>query len=412
MNDGPETPTKPSAVVIGGGPSGLAAAEALLDAGCHVELHDAMPSLGRKFLMAGKSGLNISNAEALEALLDRYGPARPRLEPALRAFGPAEITAFARDLGIETFTGSSGRIFPTGFKAAPLLRAWLRRLRAKGLRIHVRHRWQGFGDQGSLCFETPAGPLALPRPRALVLALGGASWPQLGSDGSWRAALDAAGASTRPFGASNCGFDVAWSEIFRDRFAGQPVKPASLSFGSQVVRGEFVVTATGIEGGAIYPLAAEARRALDRGEPAVLRIDLMPGQDEAAVAVALSKPQGRHSLTDHLRRCLGLTGVRAGLLREGATAAELANPAAIARRLKALPLALARPRPIAEAISTEGGVALEALDDSFMLTALPGVFCAGEMIDWDAPTGGYLLTACLALGRAAGQGAARWCAAT
>ena len=348
-----------AAVVIGGGPAGLMAAESLLDAGHAVALYDAMPSLGRKFLMAGKSGLNISHAEPLETLLDRYGPARPRLEAAIRAFGPAEIVAFAAGLGIETFTGSSGRIFPAGFKAAPLLRAWLRRLRAKGLKIHVRHRWCGFGDLGALRFETPDGVRDVPAPAATVLALGGASWPSLGSDGAWRPLLAARGVATHDFAASNCGFDVAWSEVFRERFAGQPVKPVAVRFGEREVRGEFVVTRSGIEGGAIYPLAAAARHALDQGRPAALLLDLMPGRDEASLIAALSKPQGRHSLTDHLRRCLSLGGVRAGLLREGAAQADLASPQAIARRLKALPLPLLRARPIAEAISTEGGGALD-----------------------------------------------------
>ncbi|MFZ2871845.1 TIGR03862 family flavoprotein, partial [Zavarzinia sp.] len=295
------------AMVVGGGPAGLMAAETLLDAGFAVDLHDSMPSLGRKFLMAGKSGLNISNAEPIESLLGRYGSARPRLEDAIRAFGPAEIVAFAAGLGIETFTGSSGRIFPTGFKAAPLLRAWLRRLRARGLKIHVRHRWRGFGPDGTFLFETPDGPLAVERPAVTVLALGGASWPALGSDGVWSPLLAARGIATRDFAATNCGFDVAWSDIFRERFAGQPVKPVAVRFGDHEIRGEFVVTATGIEGGAIYPLAASARRALDEGRPAVLHLDLMPGRDEASLVAALSKPRGRHSLTDHLRRCLGLS---------------------------------------------------------------------------------------------------------
>lgn len=411
MNDAVTSPAPGptrAAVVIGGGPAGLMAAETLLDAGFAVDLYDSMPSLGRKFLMAGKSGLNISNAEPLDALLDRYGPAGPRLEAAIRTFGPAEIVAFAAGLDIETFIGSSGRIFPTGFKAAPLLRGWLRRLRSRGLKIHVRHRWRGFSPDGALSFATPDAPLTVGRPAAVVLALGGASWPALGSDGAWRSLLAARGIATHDFAATNCGFDVAWSDIFRERFAGQPVKPVAVRFGDHEIRGEFVVTATGIEGGAIYPLAAPARRALDEGRPAVLRLDLMPGRDEASLLAALSKPQGRHSLTDHLRRCLGLSGVRAGLLREGAAPSDLATPLAIARRLKSLPLPLARARPMAEAISTEGGVALQALDDNWMLKDLPGVFCAGEMVDWDAPTGGYLLTACLALGRAAGQGAARW----
>ncbi|PWR23253.1 TIGR03862 family flavoprotein [Zavarzinia compransoris] len=393
----------PQAIVIGGGPAGLMAAESLLDAGIAVTLYDAMPSLGRKFLMAGKSGLNLTHAEPAEALLARYGAARPRLEAAIRAFDSAAIRDFALGLGIETFVGSSGRVFPTGFKAAPLLRAWLHRLRGKGLRIMVRHRFTGFDGDG-LRFETPAGPVTAGPADALVLALGGASWPALGSDGAWAPAL---GVAVTPFGPANCGFDVAWSPVFRAGFAGQPVKPVAVTLGTRRQRGEFVVTETGIEGGAIYPLAADAAARLAAGETVDFILDLLPGQDETAVAAALAKPQGRQSLSNHLRRQLGLEGVRAGLLREGATAADLAGPAAIARRLKALPLRLQAARPLAEAISTTGGVALEALDGDWMLKARPGVFCAGEMIDWDAPTGGYLLTACLALGRAAGTAAAR-----
>lgn len=394
------------AIVIGGGPAGLMAAEVLLDAGHPVELYDAMPSLGRKFLMAGKSGLNITHSEPTDALLARYGAAGPRLAAAVRAFDGAAIRDFAAGLGVETFVGSSGRVFPTGFKAAPLLRAWLHRLRGKGLRIHVRHRLTGM-DETALRFETPGGTRLVPKPSACLLALGGASWPELGSDGAWAGFL---GAPVEAFGPSNCGFDIAWSPIFRERFAGQPVKPVTVHLGARAQRGEFVVTDRGIEGGAIYPLAAEAATRLASGETVELHLDLLPGQDEAVIAAALARPQGRQSLANHLRRQLGVEGVRAGLLREGASAADLASPAAIAKRLKALPLRLQAARPIGEAISTTGGVALAALDDDWMLKGRPGIFCAGEMIAWDAPTGGYLLTACLALGRAAGLGAARWIA--
>ena len=407
--NGKEPP--PDAMVIGGGPAGLMAAEVLLDAGHGVTLFDAMPSLGRKFLMAGKSGLNLTHAEPEDALLDRYGPARPRLEAAIRAFDGAAIRAFAAGLGIETFVGTSGRVFPTGFKAAPLLRGWLHRLRGKGLSVRVRHRWQGFGPDGELIFAGPDGAETIvPRPLALVLALGGASWPKLGSDGAWMAPLGAAGVATLPFGPSNCGFDVAWSPVFKGRFAGQPVKPVAVTWAGRRIRGEFVVTETGIEGGAIYPLSAAIAARLGAGERAVLSLDLMPERSEAEIAAALARPRGRHTLTDHLRRSLGLDGVRAGLLREGAAPADLEQTAALARRIKAMPLPLEGARPVAEAISTTGGVALDALDDGWMLKALPGVFCAGEMIDWDAPTGGYLLTACLALGRAAGRGAVAWLA--
>ncbi|RJF87251.1 TIGR03862 family flavoprotein [Oleomonas cavernae] len=401
--------TAPHAVVIGGGPAGLMAAETILDAGYPVTLYDAMPSLGRKFLMAGKSGLNITHGEPIDRLLDRYGPARARLEAAIRAFGPAQIEAFAHDLGIETFTGTSGRIFPVGFKAAPLLRGWLHRLRAKGLLVKVRHRWTGWAEDGRLCFAAPAGPVAV-QASAVLLALGGASWAKLGSDGRWAAAVTDRGVATTPFAAANCGFDTRWSEHFSGRFAGQPVKPVALTFQGQRLRGEFVVTAGGVEGGAIYALAAGLRQALDAGRPAVVDLDLLPERPAEAVAAALSRPQGRHSLANHLRRTLSIEGVRAGLVWELSTAEDRQDMGRLARRLKALPLCLTAPRPIDEAISTAGGISLEALDERWMLRAMPGTFCAGEMIDWDAPTGGYLLTACFATGRAAGQGVATWLA--
>jgi hypothetical protein len=398
-----------AAVVIGGGPAGLMAAETILDAGYPVTLYDAMPSLGRKFLMAGKSGLNITHGEPIDRLLDRYGLARPRLEAAIRAFGPPQIEAFARELGIETFTGTSGRIFPLGFKAAPLLRGWLHRLRAKGVQVKVRHRWTGWADDGRLRFATPAGPAEIAA-SAVVLALGGASWAKLGSDGKWAAAIAAQGIPTTPFAAANCGFDTLWSEHFRSRFAGQPVKPVALAFQGQRLRGEFVVTASGVEGGAIYALSAGLRQALDAGRAAVVELDLLPERSVDAVLAALSRPQGRHSLSNHLRRSLGIEGVRAGLLWELSVAEDRQDMGRLARILKALPLRLVAPRPIDEAISTVGGISLDALDEQWMLRALPGTFCAGEMIDWDAPTGGYLLTACLATGRAAGQGVATWLA--
>ncbi len=402
------SPSSPIAV-IGGGPAGLMAAEVMLDAGLAVTLYDAMPSLGRKFLMAGKSGLNLTHAEPLDRLLDRYGTARGRLETAVRNFGPVQIQDLAQSLGIETFTGSSGRVFPTGFKAAPLLRGWLHRLRGKGLAIKVRHRWTGWGADGSLVFQTPAGTSAAGA-GAVVLALGGASWPSLGSDGQWRAVLAGRGIGTAAFLPSNCGFEVAWTAHFRERFAGQPVKPVALSFGGRRLRGEFVVTASGVEGGAIYTLSAALRDALLAEGHAAVELDLMPEQTREAVQGLLSRPQGRHSLSNHLRRTLGLEGVRAGLLRELAPPEAFHDMARLSAAVKALALPLAAPRPIGEAISTAGGVSLDALDERWMLRGMPGVFCAGEMVDWDAPTGGYLLTACFATGHAAGQGVVSWLA--
>ncbi len=397
--------------VIGGGPAGLMAAQALAEAGCPVDLYDSMPSVGRKFLMAGKSGMNLTHAEDLEPFLGRYGARRAVLEPLVRAFDNAAVRAWAEGLGVETFVGSSGRVFPTDFKAAPLLRAWLRRLKAAGVRVHVRHRWQGWDDTGALVFDTPGGVVTLP-PAATILALGGASWPQLGSDAAWVPWLQARGVEVRSFRPANCGFDVAWSPHFRERFAGQPVKPVVLSCGGQSKAGEFVVTENGIEGGGVYALSAPLRDAIARDGHATLMLDLMPGRDAGRLAGDLSKPRGARSLSNHLRRTLGLEGVKAGLLREVLAPEVLESPSRLAAALKALPLRLNAPRPIAEAISSAGGVPFEALDDGLMIRDLPGVFCAGEMLDWEAPTGGYLLTACfatgLAAGRAAGRAAARW----
>lgn len=395
--------------VIGGGPAGLMAAEALAAAGREVDLFEAMPSVGRKFLMAGKSGMNLTHAEALEPFLGRYGARRAVLEPLVRAFDNAAVRAWAEGLGVETFIGSSGRIFPTDFKAAPLLRAWLRRLKGAGVRVHVRHRWAGWrGD--ALIFDTPDGPRAV-TPSATVLALGGASWPKLGSNAAWVPWLEEQGVAVAPFRPANCGFDVAWSEHFRDRFAGQPVKPVTLSFAGQSKAGEFVVTTHGIEGGGVYALSAPLRDAIERDGHADLLLDLLPGKDVARLERELSKPRGGRSLSTHLRRTLGLEGVRAGLLREVLAPEVLDSPARLAGAMKALPLRLTAPRPLEEAISSAGGVRFEDVDDGLMLKALPGVFCAGEMLDWEAPTGGYLLTACFATGLAAGQAAARWAAA-
>jgi uncharacterized flavoprotein (TIGR03862 family) len=397
------------AAIIGGGPAGLMAAERLLAHGVAVDIFDAMPSLGRKFLMAGKSGLNLTHAEDTERFHARFGAARPHLEAALAAFDAGAIRAWAGDLGVETFTGSSGRVFPTDYKAAPLLRAWLHRLRAAGATIHVRHRWRGWADDGALRFATPAGEARFAAD-ATVLALGGGSWPKLGSDGAWLPLLAAAGVATAPLVPSNCGFDVAWSDHFRERFAGQPVKPVALSFAGQRVVGEFVVTETGIEGGAVYALSAMLRDAIAASGNATLLLDLCLDRGESRLAADLAKPRGKRSIANHLRRTAGLVGVRAGLLREAIPAETFDDPVRLAAAIKALPLRLDAPRPLAEAISSAGGVAFAALDGGFMLTARPGTFCAGEMLDWEAPTGGYLLSACFATGRAAGDAAARWLA--
>ncbi|MFA7431544.1 MAG: TIGR03862 family flavoprotein [Rhodospirillaceae bacterium] len=393
--------------VIGGGPAGLMAAQALTEAGQSVDLYDAMPSVGRKFLMAGKSGMNLTHSEDMEPFLARYGTRRAALEPLVRAFDNAAVRAWAEGLGVQTFVGSSGRVFPTDFKAAPLLRAWLRRLKAAGVRVHVRHRWLGWDDASRLIFETPAGRTTVD-PAATVLALGGASWPQLGSDAAWVPWLRARGVEVAPFRPANCGFDVSWSAHFCDRFSGQPVKPVALSFGEHSRAGEFVITENGIEGGGVYSLAAPLRDAIARDGHANLMLDLMPGRDAARLTTELSKPRGSRSLSNHLRRTLGLEGVKVGLLREILPPEVLDNPHHLAAALKALPLRLIAPRPIVEAISCAGGVPFEGVDDGLMIRTLPGVFCAGEMLDWEAPTGGYLLTACFATGLAAGRAAAAY----
>ncbi|MBI2236713.1 MAG: TIGR03862 family flavoprotein [Magnetospirillum sp.] len=379
--------------IIGGGPAGLMAAEMLAGRGHAVHLFDAMPSVGRKFLLAGKGGMNLTHAEPLGRFTTRYGERADAFASLLAAFGPEQVRAWAAGLGIDTFVGSSGRVFPADFKAAPLLRAWLRRLRELGVTFHMRHRWLGWRD-GALRFAAPAGEV-LASPAATVLALGGASWPQLGSDGGW---VSLFGVEVVPLKPANCGFDVAWSEHFRSRFAGQPLKAVALSFGGRTVRGEAMISDAGIEGGAVYTLSAALR---DAGEP-TLFIDLKPDWSLDKLTAALARPRGSRSLATHLHRTTGLDGVALGLARE------LLGANITVEALKALPLRLKGPRPIAEAISTAGGIRFEALDDRLMLNSRPGVFAAGEMLDWEAPTGGYLLTGCFATGRRAGLGAAEW----
>lgn len=384
------------ALVVGGGPAGLMAAETLAGAGARVLVAEAMPTLGRKLLMAGKSGLNLTRAEPPDAFAAAYTEGGRWLAPVIAEFGPQAVVVWAAGLGIETFAGSSGRVFPRAMKASPLLRAWLRRLEGQGVAIRTRWRWTGW-DGAAACFATPEGPASLAA-RVTVLALGGASWPRLGSDGAWTAILGREGVPLAPFRPSNVGFAVAWSPAMARHF-GAPVKPVRLSAGGASVAAEFVVSARGVEGGGIYALSHRLRD----GAPLVL--DLLPGLAEAEVAARLGRPRGSASLSNHLRRTLGLTPVKIALLRECA-AASLGDAAATARALKALPLPLLGPRPVAEAISTAGGVARSGLDAGLMLGVRPGVFCAGEMLDWDAPTGGYLLTACLATGRHAGRAAA------
>ncbi len=400
------------AVVIGGGPAGLMAAEVLVQGGVRVELFDAMPSVGRKFLLAGVGGMNITHSEPREPFLARYGARRAALEPLLAAFGAEALREWVHGLGMETFVGSSGRVFPAGMKAAPLLRAWLMRLREAGVRFHVRHRWLGWDARGALRFATPQGEQAV-RADAVVLALGGGSWTRLGSDGAWAALLAARGVTVAALRPANCGFDVGWSVHFASRFAGQPAKPVAVTFTDvdgvvQRRRGEFVITANGIEGGLVYALSAGLRDAIEARGDVRVHLDLAPDRAPEALAAALARPRGKDSLASHLRKRAGIEGVKAGLLRECAPPEAFTEPARLAAAIKALALRLVAPRPLDEAISSAGGVAFEALDARLMLRALPGVFCAGEMLDWEAPTGGYLLTACFASGRAAGLGALAW----
>lgn len=387
----------PDALVIGGGPAGLMAAETLADAGARVCLAEAKPSLGRKLLMAGKSGLNLTRDEPLAAFTAAYPQGADWLAPMLAAFGPEEVREWARGLGQPVFTGSSRRVFPRAMKASPLLRTWIARLTAQGVEIRTRWRWQGWRD-GASRFATPEGPAVL-RPEATVLALGGASWARLGSDGAWTGILAREGVEIAPFLPSNVGFAAAWSRAMARHF-GAPVKPVRLSAGGHTIGGEFVITARGVEGGAIYALAPLLR------DGAPLCLDLIPDRTAPEAAHRLARPRGRATLSNHLRKALALPPAKIALLRECAPQS-LARPETIAAALKALPLPLLGPHPLIEAISTAGGVVRAALDADLMLRARPGVFAAGEMLDWDAPTGGYLLTACLATGRHAGRAAAR-----
>ncbi|MEX8495295.1 TIGR03862 family flavoprotein [Sphaerotilus sp.] len=410
--------------VIGGGPAGLMAAETLLAGGARVELYDAMPSVGRKFLLAGKGGLNLTHAEPAATFRARYAERQPEVSAWLDRLDADGLRAWAGELGIGTFVGSSGKVFPAEMKAAPLLRAWLHRLRVAGLTLHMRHRWNGAlvpatepgASRWQLTFDAPAGPQTT-TVDAVVLALGGASWARLGSDGAWQPWLAGQGVDVRPLAPSNCGFDITWSEHLQGKQAGAPLKGVRLTFTDRLGRhfsrlGEAVVSADGIEGNLVYAASALLRDEIAANGHADLHLDLLPAKDLPTLTTALAKGRGARSMPNHLKEQAGLTGVKAALLREGLDAAQwtalCSDPAALANRIKALPLRLTAPRPIDEAISSAGGVRLEAMDAGLMLAALPGVFCAGEMLDWEAPTGGYLLTACFASGRVAGQGALDW----
>jgi hypothetical protein len=401
------------AAVIGAGPAGLMAAEVLASGGAGVTVYDAMPSAGRKFLMAGLGGLNLTHSEALPAFLSRYREAASRLEPAISAFPPQRLREWSEVLGQPTFVGSSGRVFPKAFKASPLLRAWLRRLDAQGVKFAFRHRWTGWDERGRLRFLTPDGERVI-EARTKVLALGGASWPRLGSDGVWVELLAARGIAISPLRPANCGFTVEWSDVFRERFEGQPLKGAELKFGAQAVRGEAVITRTGIEGGAIYALSAELREAVAKSGEAILHVALRPDLDSNELAARFSVPRGKQSLSNFLRKALGLSPVAIGLFQEAVISSgrspSVLSSQSLAVLIGGVPIRLTGVAPIARAISTAGGVSLDELDADFMLRRLPGVFVAGEMLDWEAPTGGYLLQASFATGAAAGRGALKWLA--
>ncbi|WP_122698508.1 TIGR03862 family flavoprotein [Pseudomonas viridiflava] len=402
-------PANTHVAIIGGGPAGLMAAEVLSQAGIRVDIFDGMPSVGRKFLLAGVGGMNITHSEAYPAFLSRYAERAPQIAPLLRAFDADALCQWIHDLGIETFIGSSGRVFPTDMKAAPLLRAWLKRLRDGGVVIHTRHRWLGWNASGALRIASPEGEISV-NPDATLLALGGGSWSRLGSDGAWMLPLEQRGVDLAPLQPSNCGFEVqAWSELMVSKFAGAPLKNIAIGLNDDIPRlGECVITATGIEGSLIYALSAPIREEINRYGAAVIHIDLLPGRPVDKLQAALSKPRGSRSMAKHLHSQVGIEGVKAALLRELTDAETFADPALLARAIKALPLTLVKTRPLDEAISSAGGVRFEAMDERLMLKALPGVFCAGEMLDWEAPTGGYLLTGCFASGRAAGLGIVQW----
>ena len=403
--------SSPRVAVIGGGPAGLMAAEVLSLAGMTVEVYDGMPSVGRKFLLAGVGGMNITHSEPYPAFVSRYAERAQDVREWLEPFDGPRLREWIHGLGIQTFVGTSGRVFPTDMKAAPLLRAWLKRLREAGVVIHTRHRWLGWNADGSLRIVNPQGELAV-RADATVLALGGASWARLGSDGAWVPWLHDRGVPIKPLQPSNCGFEVpGWSALLREKFAGAPLKNVALGLAGEPARkGEFVLTQTGVEGSLVYALSARIREAINHAGSANLHLDLLPDHPVDKVRSILHKPRGSKSMARHLQGQLGLEGVKAGLLRELSDAQTFTDLDALALAIKALPLTLVRARPLDEAISTAGGVDLQGLDKRLMLGAVPGTFCAGEMLDWEAPTGGYLLTACFASGRRAANGVLEWLA--
>jgi uncharacterized flavoprotein (TIGR03862 family) len=405
------TMPKNDIAIIGAGPAGLMAAEVAAQGGAHVTVYDVMPSVGRKFLMAGRGGLNLTHSEPLPAFLSRYGDATPQLAAAITAFPPDSLREWSQALGQPTFVGSSGRVFPEAFKASPLLRAWLRRLDSVGVQFALRHRWTGWDSDGRLAFATPDGTRVVDA-QAAVLALGGASWPRLGSDGGWVEVLAARGVAISPLTPANCGFTVSWSDIFRDRFEGQPLKGVALSFGPYTMRGEAMITRAGIEGGGIYALSASLREAIIHSGKATLHIALRPDFETRELVTRLSLPRGKQSFSNWLRKAGHLSPVSIGLLQEAATVSGVSlsslTTASLAGLINAVPVELNGIAPIARAISTAGGISFDELDADFMIRRLPGVFAAGEMLDWEAPTGGYLLQASFATGAAAGRGVLKW----
>jgi len=392
--------------IIGGGPTGLMAAEVISAQGIHVDVYDAMPSVGRKFLMAGKSGLNLTHAEPFDIFVTRYGKRRAQIEPLLQTFGAEQLLAWVHGLGVQTFVGTSGRVFPVEMKASPLLRAWMQRLTTAGVSLHLRHKLTGIRPDRSLHFHTPAGDVTV-QADAVILALGGSTWRRLGSDGAWAEWLHQAGVAIAPLRPSNCGFDVNWSPAFIEKYEGHPVKPVVLSAGDLLQQGEFIITREGVEGSLVYAASAILRDEIEAHGSVVMHLDLAPDKTEGQLRENLSRPRGSRSLAYHLEKTVGIKGVKAGLLREFVPKAEFTE-SRLASYIKNTPVTLTATRPLDKAISSAGGVSFDALDEQLMLKSLPGVFCAGEMLDWEAPTGGYLLTACFASGYSVGQGVVQW----
>lgn len=396
--------------IIGGGPAGLMAAETLALRGIAVDVYDAMPSVGRKFLMAGKGGMNLTHSEDSVSFMTRYAERELQLAPIIDQFDAAALRVWVKGLGIETYVGSSGRVFPVDMKAAPLLRAWLHRLRQQGVRFHMRHRWLGWDEQGQLRFATPDGEVCLPA-RAQVFALGGGSWARLGSDGAWVSLLRQRGLDVADLQPANCGFDVNWTAFFKDKFAGQPLLTVAAKVqgsGQPMRKGQFVITESGVEGSLIYALSAALRQQLHSQGKAVLELDLLPDTALEKVQAELEHPRGSRSLSSHLKSRLGLDALKMALLHECLDKTDFAQAPILAQAIKALPVVLNAARPIDEAISSAGGLRFEELDENLMALRYPGLFFAGEMLDWEAPTGGYLLTACFATARLAAAGVANW----